>query len=121
MLDEAKSMKVLDVDLFQEGLQRNIIMLDRLSSEMEAINDAVKGLVQMEDQLKGAGGNAIRSFYQECHLPLLYFFQSFSEQFKQVLSQMEAAARGNHHHRIPLLLCLPLHIELAFLSQAGIL
>ncbi|WP_342566718.1 T7SS effector LXG polymorphic toxin [Psychrobacillus sp. FSL K6-4046] len=84
-------MKVLDVDLFQEGLQRNIIMIDRLSSEMEAINDAVKGLVQMEDQLKGAGGNAIRSFYQECHLPLLYFFQSFSEQFKQVLSQMEAA------------------------------
>ncbi|WP_285841739.1 T7SS effector LXG polymorphic toxin [Psychrobacillus sp. MER TA 171] len=84
-------MKVLDVDLFQEGLQRNIIMLDRLSSEMEAINDAVKGLVQMEDQLKGAGGNAIRSFYQECHLPLLHFFQSFSEQFKQVLSQMVAA------------------------------
>ncbi|MEK3974700.1 LXG domain-containing protein [Psychrobacillus sp. FSL K6-1267] len=84
-------MKVLDVDLFREGLQSNIIMLDRLSSEMEAINDAVKGLVQMEEQLKGAGGNAIRSFYQECHLPLLYFFQSFSEQFKQVLSQMEAA------------------------------
>jgi len=29
MLDEAKSMKVLDVDLFQEGLQRNITMVDR--------------------------------------------------------------------------------------------
>lgn len=91
MLDEAKSMKILDVDLYQEGLQRNIIMLDRLSSEMEAINDAVKGLVQMENQLKGAGGNAIRSFYQECHLPFLHFFQLFSEQFKQVLNQMEAA------------------------------
>ncbi|WP_342566708.1 T7SS effector LXG polymorphic toxin [Psychrobacillus sp. FSL K6-4046] len=84
-------MKILDVDLFQEGLKRNIIMLDRLSSEMEAINDAVKGLVQMEDQLKGVGGNAIRSFYQECHLPFLHFYQVFSEQFKQVLNQMEAA------------------------------
>ncbi|SDN22122.1 DNA/RNA non-specific endonuclease [Psychrobacillus sp. OK028] len=84
-------MKILDVDLFQEGLQRNIIMIDRLSSEMKAIQHAVEGLVQMEDQLKGAGGNAIRSFYQECHLPFLHFFQLFSDQFKQVLNQMEAA------------------------------
>ncbi|MEK3996193.1 LXG domain-containing protein [Psychrobacillus sp. FSL K6-2365] len=84
-------MKILDVDLFQDGIQRNITMLDRLISEMEAIHHAVNGLVQMEDQLKGAGGNAIRSFYQECHLPFLHFFQLFSEQFKQVLNQMEAA------------------------------
>ncbi|WP_197485366.1 MULTISPECIES: ribonuclease YeeF family protein [Sporosarcina] len=84
-------MKILDVDLFQEGLQRNITMLDRLSGEMEAIHHAVEGLVQMEEQFKGAGGNAIRSFYQECHLPFLHFFQLFSEQFKQVLQQMEAA------------------------------
>ncbi|MCK1998491.1 T7SS effector LXG polymorphic toxin [Psychrobacillus psychrodurans] len=91
MHDEANPMKILDVDLFQDGIQRNITMLDRLSSEMEAIHHAVNGLVQMEDQLKGAGGNAIRSFYQECHLPFLHFFQLFSEQFKQVLNQMEAS------------------------------
>ncbi|MEK4404720.1 T7SS effector LXG polymorphic toxin [Sporosarcina sp. FSL K6-6792] len=84
-------MKIWDVDLFQDGLQRNITMLDRLSGEMEAIHHAVEGLVQMEEQFKGAGGNAIRSFYQECHLPFLHFFQLFSEQFKQVLQQMEAA------------------------------
>ena len=84
-------MKLLDVDLFQEGLHRNITMVDRLSNEMKAIHHAVEGLVQMEDQLKGAGGNAIRSFYQECHLPFLHFFQLFSEQFKQVLNQMEVA------------------------------
>lgn len=84
-------MKVLDVDLFQDGLQRNIAMLDRLRSEIEAIHRSVEGLVQMEDMLKGEGGNAIRSFYGECHLPFLQFFQLFSENFKQVLQQMEAA------------------------------
>ncbi|WP_188006828.1 LXG domain-containing protein [Sporosarcina sp. ANT_H38] len=84
-------MKIVDVDLFQDGLQRNITMLDRLSGEMEAIHHTVEGLVQMEEQFKGAGGNAIRSFYQECHLPFLHYFQLFSEQFKQVLQQMEAA------------------------------
>lgn len=84
-------MKILDIDLFQDGLQRNIAMLDRLSSEIEAIHRAVDGLVQMEDQLKGVGGNAIRSFYEECHIPFLHFFQLFSEHFKQVLHQMETA------------------------------
>lgn len=84
-------MKVLDVDLFQEGLQRNISMLTRLSTEIEAIHRAVEGLVQMEDQLKGEGGNAIRSFYEECHLPFLQFFQLFSVHYQQVLHQMEAA------------------------------
>lgn len=48
-------MKIVDVDLFQDGVQRNITMLDRLSSEVEAIEHAVNGLVQMEEQLKGAG------------------------------------------------------------------
>ena len=84
-------MKVLDVDLFQEGLHRNITMLTRLNTETKAIQLAVEGLVQMEDQLKGEGGNAIRSFYRECHLPFLQFFQSFSEHSQQVLHQMEAA------------------------------
>ncbi|WP_240793342.1 T7SS effector LXG polymorphic toxin [Psychrobacillus vulpis] len=32
--------------------------------------------------LKGEDGNAIRSFYGECHLPFLQFFQLFSEHFK---------------------------------------
>ncbi|MEI4771985.1 T7SS effector LXG polymorphic toxin [Psychrobacillus sp. FJAT-51614] len=84
-------MKILDVDLFQDGLQRNITMLDRLSSEIEAIHRAIDELVQMEDQLKGEGGNAIRSFYGECHLPFLQYFQLFSENFNQVLHQMKAA------------------------------
>jgi len=84
-------MKVLDVDLFQDGLQRNITMLTRLSTEMETIHLAVVGLVQLDEQLKGAGGNAIRSFYEECHVPFLQFFQLFSEHYQQVLRQMEAA------------------------------
>lgn len=84
-------MKILDVDLLQDGLQRNMAMLDRLQSETEAIHRSIDGLVQMGETLKGEGGNAILSFYGECHLPFLQFFQLFSMQFKQVLHQMEAA------------------------------
>ncbi len=84
-------MKVLDVSPFQDGLRRNIMMLDRLGNEMESIHKSVEGLVGMEDVLKGEGGNAIRAFYADCHLPFLQFFMLFQGRFTTVLKQMVAA------------------------------
>ena len=36
-------MKILDVQPFHEGIQRNIVMLQRLSDEMEAIRICNRG------------------------------------------------------------------------------
>lgn len=84
-------MKVLDVNPFHEGVQRNVRMLSRLESEMQTIAQTVEGLVAMEESLKGEGGNAIRMFYRECHLPFLQFFTTFQSQFSNTLKQMESA------------------------------
>lgn len=84
-------MKVLDAEELHAGLNRNMEMLHRLEVEMQRINKAIIELTQLEESLKGQGGNAIRSFYGECHLPFLQFFRLFSEHYKQVLQQMEAA------------------------------
>ncbi|WP_185790780.1 ribonuclease YeeF family protein [Bhargavaea beijingensis] len=84
-------MKVLNAEELHAGLNRNMEMLHRLEVEMQSIEKAMKELTQLEESLKGEGGNAIRSFYEECHVPFLQFFQLFSEQFNQVLQQMEAA------------------------------
>ncbi len=67
-------MKVLDVGPFEEGLQKNITMLGRLEGEMKAIESSVEGLVALDDSLKGQGGDAIRAFYNDCHMPFLQFF-----------------------------------------------
>ncbi|RSK31951.1 T7SS effector LXG polymorphic toxin [Bhargavaea beijingensis] len=84
-------MKVLDVQQFHEGLHRNIEKLDRLEEEIQGIKQAVEELVSLEDALKGEGGNAIRSFYQECHLPLLDFFISFKSHFAETLRRIGEA------------------------------
>jgi len=84
-------MKVLDVVLFQDGLHRQIAKLDKLREEADSIYQVMSELVKMEEQLKGSGGNAIRSFYKECHLPFLQFFKMFTEKYKLVLQQTEAA------------------------------
>ncbi|KXH78558.1 ribonuclease YeeF family protein [Sporosarcina sp. HYO08] len=87
-------MKVLDVDLLQEGIQRNVAMLSRQRQEIEAISSTINAFVALEEELKGQGGDAIRAFYEECHLPFLQFLMTFQGSFTQVLKSMEAALRG---------------------------
>ena len=42
-------MKILDVDLLQDGLKRNKAMLERLRNETENIERTVSGLVEMDE------------------------------------------------------------------------
>ncbi|WP_213422537.1 T7SS effector LXG polymorphic toxin [Bhargavaea massiliensis] len=84
-------MKVLDVAQFKEGLARNKETLNRLESEMTLIMDSVRELIQLNEALKGQGGDAIRRFYQECHLPFLEYFLMFKENFYSTLSSIESA------------------------------
>lgn len=84
-------MKILSIQPFHEGLQGNINMLSRLEGEINAIQTAVQGLVMMEETLKGEGGNAIRSFYNDCHLPFLHFFLTFKDLYTTTLTTMNSA------------------------------
>ncbi|MER2090553.1 MAG: LXG domain-containing protein [Sporosarcina sp.] len=81
-------MKIVDVGPFQEGLQRNQAMLGRLEGEMKAIESSIQGLVALEDSLKGQGGDAIRMFYSECHLPFVQYFLVFKNTYDSVLAQI---------------------------------
>ncbi|SDD98341.1 LXG domain of WXG superfamily protein [Bhargavaea beijingensis] len=85
-------MKVLDAPAFEEGLARNKETLNLLESEMTLIMDSVRELVQLNEALKGQGGDAIRRFYQECHLPFLEYFLLFKENFHSTLAGIESAA-----------------------------
>lgn len=84
-------MKVLDAKNFHSGLAGNITMLTRLETEMKTIETTVQGLIQLEESLKGQGGNAIRAFYRDCHLPFLQFFYLFKVSFQDIFQQIEAA------------------------------
>ena len=54
-------------------------------------SNTVQGLVAMDDSLKGEGGDAIRSFYEECHLPFTLFFDSTNREFIDKLRWMTNA------------------------------
>ncbi|QTD40857.1 T7SS effector LXG polymorphic toxin [Sporosarcina sp. Te-1] len=84
-------MKILAVSPFQEGLKINIEMLNRLEKEMKSIETSIETLVALDEAFKGEGGSAIRSFYNEVHLPFIRLFHMMQSDYLNVLERMVAA------------------------------
>ncbi|CAI6319938.1 Ribonuclease YxiD [Bacillus subtilis] len=84
-------MKTLDVHALHEGIQHTIEKLDKQKQQLEKLEKSVEHLAGMRDALKGKGGDAIRTFYEECHKPFLLFFGMFIDEYKKVLKQTQHA------------------------------
>lgn len=84
-------MKTLDVHALHEGIQHTIEKLDKQKQQLEKLEKSVEHLAGMKDALKGKGGDAIRTFYEECHKPFLLFFGMFIDEYKKVLKQTQYA------------------------------
>ncbi|WMW43442.1 T7SS effector LXG polymorphic toxin [Bacillus subtilis] len=84
-------MKTLDVHALHEGIQHTIEKLDKQKQQLEKLEKSVEHLAGMKDALKGKGGDAIRTFYEECHKPFLLFFGMFIGEYKKVLKQTQHA------------------------------
>ncbi|WP_069838384.1 ribonuclease YeeF family protein [Bacillus sp. F56] len=84
-------MKTLDVHALHEGIQHTIEKLDKQKQQLEKLEKSVEHLAGMKDALKGKGGDAIRTFFEECHKPFLLFFGMFIDEYKKVLKQTQHA------------------------------
>lgn len=84
-------MKTLDVQAFQTGLDKTLTELKNQTDEISKVKQSIKGLTSLDDALKGAGGEAIRSFYEECHTTFLLFYESFISDYKGLLEKTKSA------------------------------
>ncbi|MGG1547115.1 T7SS effector LXG polymorphic toxin [Bacillus paralicheniformis] len=82
-------MKTLDVQALHNAIDQTLEQLKQQSDEIAKVKKAVEGITSLDDALKGKGGDAIRSFYEECHTPFLKFFESFIEEYQSALKKMK--------------------------------
>lgn len=82
------SLKVLDVASLHSEVERTLADLDSFQEQIKQIQKGVDGIASLEDSFKGKGAQAIRSFYQEVHVPFLLFFEGFIADFQDTLKQM---------------------------------
>ena len=81
-------MKLLDVMDLISGVQLTSDNLSILKEQFKQVQTAIKEIITLEDSFKGEGGQSIRTFYQECHLPLVLFFESWIDDYQSYLNSL---------------------------------
>ncbi|MGM8366787.1 ribonuclease YeeF family protein [Virgibacillus sp. W0181] len=79
-------MKVLNVDGVEHGIDRTRVHLETISEQIHNVKKSINNIISLEDSLTGKGGNAIRSFYANCHMPFLTYFEKFISNYTEVLN-----------------------------------
>ena len=87
-------MKVLDVRSMDTDIDLTVKEINNFQNQVTNLQKAVRGVVSLEDSLKGKGGKAIRSFYDKSHQPFLIYMYDFLLQFEQTLNQTKQAVHS---------------------------
>ena len=86
-----EQLKVADVEGLCHGIETALTELDKQQNQFETIESDILTLVNMDNALQGEAGEAIRSFYEEYHLPFLKLLVTFLGDYKQKLSDLKEA------------------------------
>src|SRR5699024_8044123 len=84
-------LKVLDAESLHTGIDSTKKDIERLKEQLSTIEKSVYNFSSLDDALRGKGGNAIRSYFKDCHLPFLEYFQDSVTEFSDMLTQMDDA------------------------------
>ncbi|MGY0691365.1 ribonuclease YeeF family protein [Virgibacillus sp. FSP13] len=84
-------MKVLEVSSLETGIDNAVWDIDTFYDQISAMQRGVRDFYGLEEALKGKGGEAIRSYFNEVHQPfLIYLYQSMVD-YQNILTEMKDA------------------------------
>ncbi|QEO63997.1 transposase [Bacillus altitudinis] len=84
-------MKTLDAFALINGIDQTLNTLKQQSQQISSIEKQIQQIISLNGALKGEAGQAICSFYTECHIPFLQFFQVVIEEYSSALKQTKQA------------------------------
>lgn len=84
-------MKTLDAFALINGIDQTLNTLKQQSQQISSIEKQIQQIISLDGALKGEAGQTIRSFYTECHIPFLQFFQVVIEEYSSALKQTKQA------------------------------
>ncbi|WP_269058770.1 ribonuclease YeeF family protein [Lentibacillus populi] len=87
-------MKVLDAKSLRAGLKATKTSLQTLDDQVKDLEQRVQAVITLDEAFKGKGAQAIRSFYQELHMPFLLFLEGFIADYQEILTEMENALQS---------------------------
>lgn len=87
-------MKTLDAQSLHDGIAVTVSEIKTTQSKITDMQKAVRGITSLEKDLKGKTGEAVRTFFNECHQPFLIYMYQFLIHYRQTLEQMGQSVRS---------------------------
>ncbi|MEC2074307.1 LXG domain-containing protein [Alkalihalophilus marmarensis] len=94
-------MKLLVVEDLLRGIEEVQQQVRKQQEQLNQVEVSITSFLQTKHLFTGAAASAIRSFYEQCHLPFLQFlhlsflqYDSTLDQIKQSISQYEPSTSG---------------------------
>ncbi|WP_144524045.1 T7SS effector LXG polymorphic toxin [Bacillus pumilus] len=84
-------MKTLDVFELKNGIDQTLNKLKQQSHNVKSLEKQINQIISLDGALKGEAGQAIKTFYSECHIPFLQFFQIIIDEYSGELKKTKQA------------------------------
>ncbi|MGC4379462.1 LXG domain-containing protein, partial [Fictibacillus sp. Mic-4] len=79
-------MKVLDVSEVLDGIDRWVEKKEQEKEQVHAIREAMEKVIELDDNLKGRGGEAIKKHFASNHLPIINEWLQFLDDYTNRLN-----------------------------------
>ncbi|OLP66086.1 Ribonuclease YxiD [Bacillus pumilus] len=87
-------MKTLDVQALDDAIAQTLTSLKQQSQNIKSLEKQINQIISLDGALKGEAGEAIRAFYNECHIPFLKFFVLSIEEYSAALKKIKTSLRS---------------------------
>lgn len=78
-------MKTLDTQSLHQGVEHTRSAVANIRSQTAELRSSIESFITLEASFHGKGGKAVRSFYQECHIPFLTYMENVITHFEEKL------------------------------------
>ncbi|WP_052504479.1 LXG domain-containing protein [Rossellomorea aquimaris] len=85
-------MKMLDNASLHSGIEDLLNKLEAQKKQLDDLQRAVGNFTGLQESFSGKGGDAIRSFYQDMHVPFLTFYSLSLQNYERTLSNLKGAS-----------------------------
>ncbi|WP_121616431.1 T7SS effector LXG polymorphic toxin [Virgibacillus halodenitrificans] len=82
------------MEQLHNGLDQTVKEVNDLGPQVKELEQRMQALTSLEDSFQGKGAQAIKSFYEEAHMPFLLLMEGMLTDFAETIGQIKSAVQA---------------------------
>ncbi|MYL45248.1 hypothetical protein GLV94_06295 [Virgibacillus halodenitrificans] len=82
------------MEQLHNGLDQTVKEVNDLGPQVKELEQRMQALINLEDSFQGKGAQAIKSFYEEAHMPFLLLMEGMLTDFAKTIGQIKSSVQA---------------------------